>query len=179
MQKFFYLLVILLFGCSNADDAFFTKEGIPSIVTKDGIEVFIKKGAPFRTRSNGDAEYLTFYTKEMDDGFVLVNEQVHLDDGLVICKDYTDDAVLLATYTFLDDELIDIELSPEILEPIGQSSEWYNRKDGEKYGACVKRVYRMAKQYSVEGVANEMFCDFTAVVCPSIWAFTAIVGCRY
>lgn len=166
MKKFFYLLVILLFGCSNADDAFFTKEGIPSIVTKDGIEVFIKKGAPFRTRSNGDAEYLTFYTKEMD-------------DGLVICKDYTDDAVLLATYTFLDDELIDIELSPEILEPIGQSSEWYNRKDGEKYGACVKRVYRMAKQYSVEGLANEMFCDFTAVVCPSIWAFTAIVGCRY
>lgn len=81
MQKFFYLLVILLFGCSNADDAFFTKEGIPSIVTK--------------------------------------------------------------------------------------------------YGACVKRVYRMAKQYSVEGLANEMFCDFTAVVCPSIWAFTAIVGCRY
>lgn len=46
MKKFFYLLVILLFGCSNADDAFFTKEGIPSIVTKDGIEVFIKKGAP-------------------------------------------------------------------------------------------------------------------------------------
>lgn len=51
-----------------------------------------------------------------------------------------DDAVLLATYTFLDDELIDIELSPEVLEPITQSSEWYNRKDGEKYGACVKRV---------------------------------------
>ena len=28
MKKFFYLLVILLFGCSNADDAFFTKEEI-------------------------------------------------------------------------------------------------------------------------------------------------------
>lgn len=177
MKKFFYLLVILLFGCSNADDAFFTKEGIPSIVTKDGIEVFIKKGAPFRTRSNNDAEYLTFYTKEMEDDFVLVNEQVHLDDGLVICKDYTDDAVLLATYTFIDDELIDIELSPEVLEPITQSSEWYNRQDGEKYGACVKRVYRMAKQLTLERFSAEVMCDFTSTLCPSMWAFTAIVGC--
>lgn len=172
MKKFFYLLIILLFGCSNADGTFFTEEGISSVVTKEGIEFFIKKGTPWETRSDSDAEYLTFYTKEMEDGFVLVNEQIQLEDGLVISKDYTDDAVLLATYTFIDDELIDIELSPEVLEPISQSSEWYNRQDGEKYGACVKRVYRLAKQYSTEDFSNEMFCDFAATLCPSIWAFT-------
>jgi hypothetical protein len=106
MKKFFYLLIILLFGCSNADGTFFTEEGISSVVTKEGIEFFIKKGTPWETRSDSDAEYLTFYTKEMEDGFVLVNEQIQLEDGLVISKDYTDDAVLLATYTFIDDELI-------------------------------------------------------------------------
>lgn len=175
----FYLLALLSFGCAKSDDSFFSEDALQPIVNKDGIEVFIKKGAPFRTRGDVDAEFITLYTKEKDDGFVLVNERVCLEDGLTISRDYTSDAVLLATYTFLDDKLIDIELSPEVLEPITQASDWYNRKGGESYRDCAKRVYREAKVNARKDLVNEMFCDFTSALCPSICAFLAIVGCAY
>ena len=174
-------LIISLLGCekepivndsADLQEFSFVKEGIKFTITP--IESPLTKNSDIN-RSIVSAERDSL-------SFTFINEYEIVEDGLMIVRDFTENEILLATYIMRDKEVLDVELSPflEIDDDYSDySSGEFNpyRKDGEKYGECVKRVYREAKETINSHFADEIFCEFFRPICVGLNLTGAIIGC--
>lgn len=145
-------LLLCLSSCTKENSkTVISNDDLSINITRNGIDVMISKGAPFATKGD-DGDFLTFSSRTEEDGFIMVNEQIQENDGNIRSMDYSQDGTLLATYLFQNNELLDFEPSPLVLEP--DMSAWYNKGSEEKYRDCVKRVYREAKRRAMADNTN-------------------------
>lgn len=158
------------------------KEVRPADLSKDsqfvesGIEYTITAGAPFETKAD-DSEFVTVTGRSEFQVATLVCENIEYSNGTVVCNQYAENGEYLATLVFQGDTILDIELSDYVTEFDDYETRAKDPDSEEKFGECVKRMYKELKQELVE--QSQVSCELSpsAAICSAVAEVAAIVKC--
>jgi hypothetical protein len=178
-----FFLIFVITGCVKEPIVNDSADLQEFSFVKDGIKFTITPVETPRTK-NSNVNRSVICAEKDSLSLTFVNEYEVVEDDLMIVQNFTENEILLATYIMRNNEVLDVELPPFLEDDFeydynDNNSKEFNpyRKDGEKYGECVKRVYRESKEIAKSDFINEVVCDIVPQFCVGLHLYTAIVGC--
>lgn len=171
--KYFIASISALFlfaACSEvnqqpASQKMATAEELPSSIFVDDVCVNIIPGANIQTKS-GDAAYYTLVGEDGISTYSLMVESELSPEGLLSCRHYSEEGEYIATFVYLDNELVNIELDGSLAE---------TKVFLEGFRDCVKSTYRELRDQLQEDLMRE--CDLGLGVCDATSAVVSVVRC--
>lgn len=142
-----------------------TTHELPSSVYVDDVCVNIIPGAALQTKSD-DAVYYTLVGEDGISTYSLMVESEITPEGLMYCRHYSETGEFIATFVYLDNELINIELGESFIE---------TKAILEGFRECVKETYRAIREQLQEDLMRE--CDLGLGVCDATSAVVSVVRC--
>ncbi len=148
-----------------ADQKIATTDELPSSIYVDDVCVNIIPGAAIQTKSDA----AVYYTLVGEDGVstysIMVESEVS-PEGLLSCRHYSEEGEYIATFVYLDNELVNIELDGSLVE---------TKAFLEGFRDCVKATYRELRDQLQEDLMRE--CDLGLGVCDATSAVVSVIRC--
>lgn len=142
-----------------------TNNELPSAMYVDEVCVNIIPGAALQTKS-ADAFYYTLVGEDGVSTYSLMVESEQTPEGLLSCRHYSEEGEYIATFVYLDDVLVNIELDESLVE---------TKAFMEGFRDCVKTTYRELRDKLQEEIMRE--CDLGLGVCDATSAVVSVVRC--
>ena len=161
-------VLFVLVGCSAIDHQSATVPSVsdlPSSIYVDDVCVDIIPGAAIETKSS-DAVYYTLLGEDGVSTYSIMVESEMTPEGLLSCRHYSEEGEYIATFVYLDNELVNIELDGAFAE---------TKAILEGFRDCVKTVYRAKRDQLQEDMMR--ICDLGLGVCDAASAVVSIVKC--
>lgn len=162
-------VLFVLVGCSAIDrqpaKTVPSSSELPSAIYVDDVCVNITPGAAIETKS-ADAVYYTLIGEDGVSTYSLMVESEITPEGLLSCRHYSEEGEYIATFVYLDDELVNIELDGAFVE---------TKAILEGFRDCVKSTYRQMRDDLQEDMMRT--CDLGLGVCDAASAVVSVVKC--
>lgn len=142
-----------------------TTDELPSTMYVDDVCVNIIPGAALQTKS-ADAIYYTLVGEDGVTTYSLMVESEVTPEGLLSCRHYSETGEYIATFVYLDNELVNIEVDGAFVE---------TKAFLEGYRDCVKATYRALRDQLQDDMMRT--CDLGLGVCDATSAVVSVVKC--
>lgn len=146
----------------------------------DNIHIVYSTGAPFETRSD-NIQYTTVTASDGQNTCQLVVDKIVGKDNVIYSNHYDCFGNLLATLTFIDNKLVDIDVLMDegrdyLFEPGTRS-----RREGESFSSCYFRTYHENEEFldSEDSGIWGVICDapVAADVCYAVNVVISVLIC--
>ena len=175
MKRFIFILAVVAgIICSCAKGSPTQSLGLtqmsdivsPARLIVGTVEILVENGATLSTKSD-DADYYTVTGVDQDVKFSIIVENVS-DGDFLFQNHYNDSGEMLATLTYYKDDLVTIELNPELETP---STKGYFKE----MSGCIRDEYIYLRDTAADNnpIIYDFFTGFTQVAV----LITAVVDC--
>lgn len=158
--------VALFAGCAETKqpvEQVPSTQDLPSSLYVDDVCVDIIPGAELQTKADG-AFYYTLVGNDGISTYTIMVETQNVRGGLMFCRHYTQNGELIATFVYLNNTIVNVEIEGAFAETKAQG-----------YVDCVKSTYKQLREQLQEDLMRE--CDLGLGACDAASAVVAVVKC--